>query len=46
MSDMRLIPIEKIYSNNIFVRKTREKRLMILLSFREMPKNLLNVTFI
>ena len=28
VSDMRFTPIEKIYSNNIFVRKTREKRLI------------------
>ena len=28
VSDMRFTPIEKIYSSNIFVRKTREKRLI------------------
>ena len=28
VSDMIFTPIEKIYYNNIFVRKTREKRLI------------------
>ena len=28
VSDMRFTPVEKIYSNNIFVRKTRERRLI------------------
>ena len=28
VSDMRFTPIEQIYSNNIFVRKTRERRLI------------------